>query len=231
MQWTTISHTMTAVSAGSEAQYVIQRDTLYEHTLLFSNPLGNETTYTMDLVASGATGQCYTVGSASMDCIESFDAPPTSPSTITTYYVVFSITDNANTAPLVATFTGPRGPLNVTGYSPANSYPLDPGGLTLTTFQYFETDQPGNYSAHILTTKCDFRCSTTNATGYVMTGQSSLTYDRPYYNAGLATVIVALVGIALTIVFLAINTFLSLMRRRKRSDEGGAFSSGPELST
>jgi hypothetical protein len=220
MQWTTLTY-----RNHTDIQYAVMSDTFYEHTFPFSNPLGNETTFTMNLIPQGIPQQyqCYSNVKASIACDEHLPTPKSSPSTTTQDYVVFYITANASTAPIEASFTGPQGRLNVTGYIPPSYYPLDPdlGSLTVSTFQYFLTATPGNYSAHILTVKCQFACSTTNATGLIMMGQSSIAYDRPYYLGGIATVIVGGVGVAVTVAFLSINIFQILRQRKKRFEQGG----------
>ena len=222
MQWTTLTY-----RNYTDIRYAVMSDTFYEHTLPFSNPLGNETTFTVDLLSLNTqsptpTDQCYSNVKANIVCPEQMFSSVSSPSTTTEDYVVFYITVNASSAPIVASFTGPQGPLNVTGYIPANSIPLDPGlGSSVSTFQYFPTANPGNYSAHILTVKCHYACSTTNATGLIMTGQSSIAYDRPYYLGGVATVIVGGAGIAVTVAFLAISIFQILRQRKKRFEQGG----------
>jgi hypothetical protein len=220
MQWTTLTY-----RNYTDIGYAVMSDTFYEHTFQFSNPLGNETTFTMNLLPAGSPRayQCYSLVKGSIACDESLPTPVFSPSTTTQDYVVFYITDNASTAPIVASFTGPQGPLNVTGYFPASSIPLDPdlGGVAVSTFQYFPTAIPGNYSAHILTVKCRYVCSTTNATGYVMTGQSSIAYNRPYYLGAIATVIVGGAGVTVTVAFLAINVFQILKQRKKRFEQPG----------
>ncbi len=228
MQWATLTY-----YNYTDIGYAVMSDTLYEHTFPFSNPLGNETTLTVDLFPFNTQPpttphQCYSNVGPNIVCTEYLPTPVSSPSTTTDDFVVFYIAINASTAPIEASFTGPQGPLKVTGFYPSSYIPLDPGlGYGVSTFQYFSTASPGNYSAHILTIKCHYVCSTTNATGYIMTGQSTIAYNRPYYLGGLATVIVGGAGVAVTVAFLAISSFQILKQRKKLFEQGGGESPGP----
>lgn len=67
---------------------------------------------------------------------------------------------------------------------------------------FFKIDTAGNYTLHMLSIPCKFTpsyCTTTTAVGTFSTASSSLTYSRPYWIAGLATVIAVVASIAIII--------------------------------
>ena len=124
-------------------------------------------------------------------------APSPTGSTWTVQYAVFTFSFSAQPPgtrfPLW--FTGPQG--NISESIHTDKY----GGLPTNIGQNFDTgifelSAPGNYTLHY------FNYGSTNATGLVAMGPSSVTYSRPYLFPGATTITFAGVLSAVTLVLL-----------------------------
>jgi hypothetical protein len=154
-------------------------------------------------------------------------AKPVSNSTTTSeYYVSFTIS-HPNGSAVTVWFTSPQG--NLTQDCGIQTIPpfaevactLVPAllGTELGAYSnFFQAPTAGNYTIHVLSTQCPTgynTCSSTNATVGVTRALSSVTYTRPYYNVGQATVMVAEVSIAVSIAILAITCYQVVIQQRK----------------
>jgi hypothetical protein len=151
-------------------------------------------------------------------------APVSNSTTTIEYYVGFSIT-NPNGSAVNIWFSSPQGNLTQPCETPQPT-PIyvvctlipTPTGTGIGPYsEYFQAPVAGNYTLHILPVQCptDYNyCTSTNATLSVTRAFSTLTYTRPYYNVGLATVIAAGGSIAIAIAYLsiAVNTIITIRR-------------------
>jgi hypothetical protein len=150
-------------------------------------------------------------------------APVSNSTTTIEYYVGFSIT-NPNGSAVNVWFTSPQGNLTQPCRMPQPT-PLrvmctlipTPAGYGFGPYPlYFPTPVAGNYTLHLLPVPCPSGynyCTSTNATLSITRAFSTLTYTRPYYNVGLATVIVAGASIIAAIAYLSITVGGIISRR------------------
>jgi len=140
--------------------------------------------------------------------------PGSNLSTTVDDYVIFSFT-NPNGTALTVWYTGPQGNLtqDCSGAYPLGEItctyePSAPGTRIGPYTTFFKTTVTGNYTIHLLSTQCTItpNCSTTTAIGTLTLATSSLTYNRPYWALGLATVIVVGASIA-AIAYLATSSY------------------------
>jgi hypothetical protein len=172
----------------------------------YSVPLGVERSYTLVLSfqASQATLSCGTYLNYPT-C--SLPMPISSSPTTIDDYVIFSIVLNSNGSAATVWYAGPHGNLTqpVRLFSTASS-------------TFFKALVPGNYSLFILPVRCvpPEACQTnaTNATGSFTLAVGTLTYNRPYYTSGLATVLVAGPSLLLAAAFLTVTANRIVKKRR-----------------
>ena len=85
---------------------------------------------------------------------------------------------------------------------------------------FFQIPTAGNYTIHLLGTPCSpyyNYCTSKTATLRVSRALSLVTYNRPYYNTGLATEIVAGIAAAAAIAYLAITGIRASQKRSRRT--------------
>lgn len=217
MQWTIL------ITNNNVNDAVATHKTLTE-TALYSIPLGAERDYPQGITfhpLSSIYGYASCGGVGNVPTC-SLPTPISNSSTTIDDYVVFSLT-RPNGSAVVFWYTGPQGNLtqDCGGVVEAacEVEPNPPGSGTSPFSNLFLIPTPGNYSIHIVSVQCAFtpnNCSTTTATGIVTLAVSTLTYSRPYYAAGLATVIIAGVSVAVAVVFLTVTGYRIVDDRRKR---------------
>jgi hypothetical protein len=224
MQWTILT-------TNNNVNDAVATHKLQTETALYSIPLGAQRYYTewVNFHAPssiyGYGTSCGFVGNVSTCTLPT---PVSNSSTTIEDYVVFSVTVPNGTAVMVW-YTSPQGnlTLNCSGTVGAPLVvgcilePNAPGVITTGPYSNLvvQVPTPGNYSIHLLSERCSYSsyCSATTATGTVTLAVSTITYSRPYHTAGLATVIIAGVSIAVAIVFLTITGYHIVEDRRKRS--------------
>ncbi len=218
MQWTILT-------TNNNANDAVATHKIQTETALYSMPLGVQRYYpewvsfhTQSSIYGYGTS-CGFIGNVST-C--SLPTPVSNSSATVEDYVLFSFA-NPNGTAVTFWFTSPQGNLTQEcGDSvvvACNLEPNPPGARTGPYSNLFQIPTPGNYSIRLLSTQCSFtsNCSTTTAKGTVTVAVSTITYSRPYYTAGLATVIIAGVSVAIAVVFLTITSFRAVDDRRKRS--------------
>ena len=142
-------------------------------------------------------------------------AQPVSSSTTTIqYYALFTFT-NPNGSAVNVWYTGPQG--NITQdcssgilvaaclYSPSPA-----GSSTGPYMNFFQTPTAGNYTMHLLSTP-------STATLRISRALSLVVYNRPYYNTGLATEIVAGIATAAAIAYLSVTAARTLQKRPRKT--------------
>jgi len=123
-------------------------------------------------------------------------------------YVVFKFT-NPNGTALMVWYSGPEGNLtqDCGGRVIPCIYQPSPQGSRLDLHPiFFKINTAGNYTLHLLSIPCTSSpsyCTTTTAVGTFSLASSSLTYSRPYWIAGLATVIAVVASIAIILAYFA----------------------------
>jgi hypothetical protein len=141
--------------------------------------------------------------------------PPPSENLSTTIddYVVFKFT-NPNGTALMVWYSGPEG--NLTQDCGGKVITCVYQSSTIGTYTaFFKILTPGNYSLHLLSIPCPSTpsyCTTTTAVGTFSLASSSLTYSRPYWIPGLATVI----GVAASIATILVCYATADYRRYRR---------------
>jgi hypothetical protein len=213
MQWTVLTTNNNVYDALATSRTVSE-------TATYSISQGTQQSYPITIIAFRATGSGYGCGSnggSIPTC--SLPTPGSDLATTVDDYVIFTLT-NPNGTALTVWYTGPQG--NMT---------QDCGGMVVTCF-YEPTPQPamigpfttffksptlGNYTIHLLSTQCTLTpnyCTTTVASGTLTLATSSLTYNRPYWALGLATLIAAGASIA---TLVASQEITSYRKNRNRS--------------
>jgi hypothetical protein len=216
MQWTTVANNY--ADGYNDVDTAVSRYLMYYQSFPFSIAQRAERTFTIALSFRGSSlyssSNCFFPWQSFVlkfhlyedgECIDYLDPPVSSPSMTTENYVYFAVTDNASGPPLILSYTSPQGSLNDSAGQPRTS--LSAGSsYSASDQQIFPAPSPGNYTVHVLTDYCPMgsTCSS-NATGQADTAVSVVLYNRPFYNAGLATVIVTIGVMAVAAAFLAIT--------------------------
>jgi hypothetical protein len=218
MQWTILT-------SNNDVRDALATSSFQEETATYSIRQGTQAVYpiTISFVASGSGYGCGPTSSGIPAC--SLPKPGSNTSITIADYVIFSFT-NPNGSALAVWYTGPQG--NLTQYCNGPNVPQltcayspnPPGARTGPYTTFFETNTTGNYSINLLSTPCAFTpnyCSTTTAVGSLTISVAHITYSRPYWTFGLATVIVSGVAIAATIAYVAIISYRTNKQRRRRN--------------
>ncbi len=215
MQWTILT-------TNNNVNDAVATHKIQTETALYSIPLGAEHDYPQGITFhASASMSCGGIGN-NPTC--SLPTPASNSSTTIDDYVLFSLT-RPNGSAVTFWYTGPQGNLTQdcgAGVAEVTCHvePNPPGTGTGPFSNLFLTLTSGNYSIHILSTQCSFtpnNCSRTTSTGTLTVAVSTITYSRPYYAAGLATVIIAGISIAVAVVFLAITGYRVVDDRKKRT--------------
>jgi hypothetical protein len=217
MQWTILT-------TNNNVNDAVATHKIQTETALYSIPLGVQRNYPECVDFRGPSSvygtSCGGIGYPST----TLPTPVSNSSTTIEDYVLFSLT-RPNGSAVTFWYTGPQGNLTQdcgVGVAEVACHvePNPPGTGTGPFSNLFLIHTPGNYSIHLLSTQCSFTpnyCSTTTTTGIVTLAVAIITYSRPYYSAGLATVIIGGVSIAVAVVFLTITVYRIVENRRKRS--------------
>ncbi len=215
MQWTVLT-------TNNDLRDAVANGELFQsETRTYSIPQGTERDVYVGFyfhAGPGYSSETGTNGSLFYGLTESVS----NTTTTSQYYVSFSLT-RPNGSAVNTWFTSPQGNLTqACGETPIVTCllpPNPPGGSIGSQLQFFQAPTAGNYTVHLLSTQCpagDY-CTSTNATITVTRALSRVVYTRPYYNSGLATVIVAGVAITATIAFLSIIAYQVIVRRGRAS--------------
>ncbi len=220
MQWTLLT-------TNNNLRDAVLNGELGSETHLYSIPQGVERDIYVGLYFQPSTIGYSSIGGLDGSRYYGLAMPVANSTTTSEYYVSFSLS-HPNGSAVSMWFTSPRGnmtqdcgsetvpptpPVVVCSFNPT-----PPGSYLGPYSNFFQAPTAGNYTIHLLSTKCPANynyCSSTNATVSVTRALSSVTYTRPYYNSGLATVIVAGVSIAIAIAFTAITSYRIIIQRRK----------------
>ncbi len=204
MQWTVLT-------TSNNVRDALATSSLISETATYSVPQGMQRDLTVCIGFRSA--DCYSGSIVRPSRI--LPTPGSNLSTTVDDYVIFSFT-NPNGTALTVWYTGPQGNLtqDCSGAYPLGEItctyePSAPGSRIGPYTTFFKTTVTGNYTIHLLSTQCTItpNCSTTTAIGTLTLATSSLTYNRPYWALGLATVIVVGASIAAAIAYLATSSY------------------------
>jgi len=207
MQWTVLTTNNNVRDALATSSRPLE-------TATYSIPQGSQQSYAISIIGFRTIGSGYGCGVSGSFPTCTLPAPGSDLATTIDDYAIFSFT-NPNGTALTVWYTGPQGnltqdcsggPAIVTCiYQPAaDRSRIGP----YTTF--FKTPITGNYTIHLLSIQCTWtpnNCSTSTAIGTLTMATGSLTYNRPYWALGLATVIVVGASIAGTVAYLATSRY------------------------
>lgn len=196
-------------------------------THLYSIPQGQEWDISVGLSFKPSSGGYSASGGINGTFYYNLATPVSTPTTTSQYYAYFSLT-NPNGSAVNVWFTGPQGNLTQDCGSGvleiACFYSPTPNGIGVgPRSNFFQAPTAGNYTMHLLSSPCSAMydyCTSTTAIVSVTRSLSSVIYSKPYYNAGLATAIVAGVAIVAASAFLSIIGNRVLNKRVKTHPVG-----------